>query len=491
MRIVPRRTAARSRARCPLTRRVPFADHDRRRGAARRPRVARGPRATSAGPRARAADRRVGGRDRRRRCAGAAAAPRARRPRPPSREPRGGGGVAAPPAPPPDIDLFAQDARAKVAALRETLDGLTNATDRLRETAQTVVEDHGRALVRLERATGAPVADRDPVAAAAPPPRRGRRPTAAGSPAASRAEPEPPPPRAARARARRGRRAPEPRSPKRAPAPAARRHPAGRPSCPRLPPLPVAPRSSPCARRDRGPRPRLLADLRRRRRRARKKRRRDPTGIAATDSAITAAGGGISAIPQLRTGADADVRRDVCRGRIAAGDRRRDAGRHGWSCPGIRQVAAPVLVASGFARKGTRGRTCVSVPSAPALDQLPPRPGADRAPRRGGAPRRRASAAFAAGHGVRQAQRPDAARRRRRPGRAVHRRRRRRTLRDGSYPLSTRLILYATAASADTPEVRQAAARLRSYFAGTPPLYAIVLRSDAGAAALGLSAWPR
>ena len=71
-------------------------------------------------------------------------------------EPRGGGGVAAPPAPPPDIDPFAMDARAKLAALRETLDGLTTATDRLRETAQTVVEDHGRALVRLERATGVP-----------------------------------------------------------------------------------------------------------------------------------------------------------------------------------------------------------------------------------------------------------------------------------------------------------------------------------------------
>ena len=33
------------------------------------------------------------------------------------------------------------------------------------------------------------------------------------------------------------------------------------------------------------------------------------------------------------------------------------------------------------------------------------------------------------------------------------------TLRDGTYPLSTRLVLYANAAAADTPEVRRAAAR--------------------------------
>ena len=51
-----------------------------------------------------------------------------------------------------------------------------------------------------------------------------------------------------------------------------------------------------------------------------------------------------------------------------------------------------------------------------------------------------------------------------------------RTLRDGSYPLSTRLVLYSTAAAADSDEVRQAAARLRSYFNGTPPLYAVVLK---------------
>jgi hypothetical protein len=45
------------------------------------------------------------------------------------------------------------ETRRKVDALRDTLDGLTGASDRLREIAQVVVEDHGRALVRLERAT--------------------------------------------------------------------------------------------------------------------------------------------------------------------------------------------------------------------------------------------------------------------------------------------------------------------------------------------------
>jgi hypothetical protein len=48
-------------------------------------------------------------------------------------------------------------------------------------------------------------------------------------------------------------------------------------------------------------------------------------------------------------------------------------------------------------------------------------------------------------------------------------------VRSGRYPLSTRLILYARDEASRTSEVRQAASRLRSYYAGTPPLYAVVL----------------
>mgnify|MGYP000879345799 FL=1 len=48
-------------------------------------------------------------------------------------------------------------------------------------------------------------------------------------------------------------------------------------------------------------------------------------------------------------------------------------------------------------------------------------------------------------------------------------------MRNGTYPLATRLVLYSTAAAAAGAEVRQAASRLRAYFAGTPPLYAVVL----------------
>lgn len=64
----------------------------------------------------------------------------------------------------PGVEALAGDARARVDALRDSLDGLVGASDRLRETAQTVVEDHGRALVRLDRAaaTQAPAAHAGP-----------------------------------------------------------------------------------------------------------------------------------------------------------------------------------------------------------------------------------------------------------------------------------------------------------------------------------------
>jgi len=379
-------------------------------------------------------------------------------------EPRGGGGVAAPPAPPPDIDPFAMDARAKLAALRETLDGLTTATDRLRETAQTVVEDHGRALVRLERATGTPSS---PIVI---PSMQVQSPSAPET-AVPQAPAEEPPPAPA---------GPETAAAVSAPEPAAEAG-AGSggtviqrpPELPALPPLPWL---------------RILAVtvaiallglgfsllFGGGGSQPAKKQPAVPTGIAATDPAITAAGGGISSLPQLRTGAVADVKSDVCRGRIAAGIDVVTPGGTSWSCPGVTQVAAPVIVASGFARKGKRGRTCVSVPAAPALDKLRRDPAATA--RRDAAVRAASrDAAFAAGTAFDKRNKLTLLAGAPAPGKTCIAPTPA-TLRDGSYPLSTRLILYANAAAAGTPEVRRAAARLKSYFAGTPPLYAIVLR---------------
>lgn len=387
-------------------------------------------------------------------------------------EPEGGGGVAAPPAPPEDIDLFTQDARAKVAALRETLNGLTSATDRLRETAQTVVEDHGRALVRLERATGTPAPTILPTAAAAaavtPPPE------APVEPRAPEPEPETPEPEAEKPEAPE---APEAGTPE--PAAIAEPEPepdAGAPTIPPPPELPSWLASLPSPRvlaaalgviavlvlgytlLSGGDEPQAPAG---------------PTGVAATDAAITAAGGGITAIPELRTGVEADVRRDLCTGKTAAAIHVVTPGGSGWNCPGIRQVAAPVLVASGFARQTKGGRTCVSVPAAPALDRR--RRDAALTARRDEAVRRAdRSRAFTAGTafdrrngltllaGASAPGKPCIA-----PTPA--------TVRNGTYPLATRLVLYSTADAADSAEVRQAASRLRSYFSGTPPLYAVVL----------------
>ncbi len=100
--------------------------------------------------------------------------------------------AAHPPAPAPtvqpDVGPLVDETRRKVDALRTSLDGLTGASDRLREVAQVVVEDHGRALVRLERATTqqqartfAPATSDEPAGATGGPPppsaparRRGR-----------------------------------------------------------------------------------------------------------------------------------------------------------------------------------------------------------------------------------------------------------------------------------------------------------------------------
>lgn len=389
-----------------------------------------------------------------------------------------GGGVAAPPAPAEDIDLFARDARAKVAALRETLDGLTSATDRLRETAQTVVEDHGRALVRLERATGAPASIVIPAAAAAavtPPPEAPVAPRAPEPEVTPEPEPEAAPEPEAQAAVT------EPEAPAPAPEPAAAPDAAVEPAD-RPPTAP--PRTLPPWRDSLPPKRFLLAlaaiavvilgytvlsggnDA--------PQAPAGPTGIAATDAAITAAGGGITAIPDLATGVEADVQRDLCSGKTAAAIHVVTPGGAGWSCPGIRQVAAPVLVASGFARQTKRGRTCVSVPAAPGLDRrrrdeaLTTR--RDEAVRRADRARAfTAGAAFDRRNGLTLLAGAAAAGKTCITPTAT-------TLRNGTYPLSTRLVLYSTADAADSDEVRQAAARLRSYFAGTPPLYAVVLR---------------
>lgn len=419
----------------------------------------------------------------------------------------GGGGVAAPPGPPPDIDIFAQDARAKVAALRATLDGLTHATDRLRETAQTVVEDHGRALVRLERATGTPAQIVMPAPTGPPPPPAEQPPPEPPPPPAEQPPPSPPAAPAAIHVPSRG--APPLEEP-----PLKELTPAEEPSAPEEPPAPEPLEAEEPATPEREPEPeeqpgtaaeqppaapipprpelpplpwrRLLAAL------AvitilvvayslifggggddEPEKPALPTGIAATDSAITAAGGGIGAIRDLRTGVDAQVRRDLCAGRVAAAIDVVTPGGTALSCPGIRQVAAPVLVASGFARQTERGRTCVSVPSAPALDRRRREPSLtarrDEAVRL--APRERAFAAgtaFDRRNGLtllsgaaepgEDCIEPTAA-----------------NVRSGRYPLSTRLILYSRSDTSNTGEVRRAASRLRSYYAGTPPLYAVVL----------------
>jgi hypothetical protein len=102
-------------------------------------------------------------------------------PPPPPQVPQAG---PSPAEPDPELARLAGEAQRKVEALRDSLDGLEHASDRLRETAQTVVEDHGRALVRLERAT----APRPPAPPLEPPV------PAAAAPPEPEAEPEPGPP---------------------------------------------------------------------------------------------------------------------------------------------------------------------------------------------------------------------------------------------------------------------------------------------------------
>jgi hypothetical protein len=115
-------------------------------------------------------------------------------PQPPSPPARNPGGVSPEPGsgaggggrgdsgrehrPEPDLAPLVHETQRRVDSLRDTLDGLTGASDRLREVAQVMVEDHGRALVRLERATRQgdrpPQYAPEPAAAAREPAREGR-----------------------------------------------------------------------------------------------------------------------------------------------------------------------------------------------------------------------------------------------------------------------------------------------------------------------------
>lgn len=68
--------------------------------------------------------------------------------------------AAAPPAPvPAEIEVLVDEARVRADALRESLTSLVGVNDHLRETANTVIEDHGRALAQLDEALSAAEAD--------------------------------------------------------------------------------------------------------------------------------------------------------------------------------------------------------------------------------------------------------------------------------------------------------------------------------------------
>jgi hypothetical protein len=367
-----------------------------------------------------------------------------------------------PPAGDPEVARLAAEAQRKLAVLRESLDGLERAGDRLRETAQTMVEDHGRTLVRLERsgavARGAgpgparveSVAPAEPTSTAAP----------QGEPD-PRSVPDVVPVASAPA-------APTP------PAPAAPTPPV--PAAP-TPPAPAAPGA------DRRPRPRgwlpwavglaviavvgVIALL------VLSGGADPPSGVSVTQRAFSTAGGGFSTIPGLRSGRTAAVQRDVCAGRLAAGIDLRAPTEPAWNCPGVVAVASVALQASGFARQTRRGRSCFSLPSVPVLqrrrdarltalrDEVVRSSPRDRAYAAGAAFDRRARLTVLAAARVPGGPCvvPDA-----------------RTLSDGSYPLLTRLTLYARRDAASSAEVRRAASGLRRYFAGLPPLYAVVLR---------------
>lgn len=358
-----------------------------------------------------------------------------------------------PPSPPPsppaaehpedtgagDVAALAGEAQQKVDALRTSLDGVADASDRLRETAQTVVEGHGRALVRLER-TG--------LAAEGP--------EAAAPAARAAAAPEPP------------------------------TGPPQRRALRRWPALALigallagGALVAWLALRDeeeaRPPRP--------------------PSGAAARVLITRGAPDvGFDGAPARSAPAAA---RAVCEGRAAAALVVLPAGADLPGPCALTAVAAGVVEARAVAIRtpsGGGGRTCVSAPNVDALVRARTDPTLTAA--RAAAARRAAAIADAAARadglapaGVARATRTAAAR----AGRAFDRDRRLRLLRvaprrgarceppfgrplrSGAYPLARRAVLLTSPAGAATPEVARAERTLRAALGGPTPIDATVL----------------
>lgn len=87
-------------------------------------------------------------------------------PPPPTRAPTPPPPAAIPGPVPADIEVLVDEARVRADALRESLTSLVGVNDHLRETANTVIEAHGRALADLDAALTA--AERDAHAAREP-----------------------------------------------------------------------------------------------------------------------------------------------------------------------------------------------------------------------------------------------------------------------------------------------------------------------------------
>ena len=69
---------------------------------------------------------------------------------------------------PAEIEVLVDEARVRAGALHDSLDGLVDVNDHLRDTAQTLVEDYGRLLVRVSRlaAPSTPAEEQQPEAPA-------------------------------------------------------------------------------------------------------------------------------------------------------------------------------------------------------------------------------------------------------------------------------------------------------------------------------------
>ena len=63
---------------------------------------------------------------------------------------------------PVELDALVEEARVRAHALRTSLDSLLGVNDHLRETAGTVITDHGETLSQLDRALASHAADGEP-----------------------------------------------------------------------------------------------------------------------------------------------------------------------------------------------------------------------------------------------------------------------------------------------------------------------------------------